>query len=248
MTPAELEQELIALETGLRNILDYQGKDAIAQAKGRIQKQKKLLPLVGKKRGKKPHCLELEIPPDSPLRFVENPHRDYRFQVDLFCKLFHPLTKTTELFGTLTIRIWSLDQHLCFREGLDSEHLQEKFGEQGKRVLVRFHFDRANPKQDALKYHLQIGGVHQEGEYCWYPEALTIPRFVHHPIGLFLACEYIVANFFPEEYKVISEEPGWTAALRKSQEYFVEPYIQQVRGWKSEVSLLQHLWSHEEAN
>ena len=59
------------------------------------------------------------------------------------------------------LRVWSLDRTMCYRVGIDSEEIQEKFEQTGRRVIVRYHFDCRAPNVKRMPepiYHLQVGG------------------------------------------------------------------------------------------
>jgi len=233
-----LLQELTTIKNVLSGILDYRGEDALNQAIGDITRQIK---------GASPYWV-LRIHPDLPLRFVECEVERLKFQVDLFCTIPQPDRNVPGLNESIGIRVWSNDSRLFFRKELDSESILERMNSDGRRVMLRFHFDRAEQGKKWPEHHFQVGGDPQENEHCWHPKQLNVPRLIHHPLNLLLACELVVANFFPENYHLISREPTWKGALKKAQEHFIEPYIKKIRIWNSEVSLLQHLWSHEEAN
>ena len=62
----------------------------------------------------------------------------------------------------LVLRIWSADEAIMYREQYDSELIGELVTARSnplkERVMLRCHFDLANPNQDGPLYHLQIGG------------------------------------------------------------------------------------------
>src|SRR5260370_1397775 len=115
----------------------------------------------------------------------------------------YSLTVLRDRFGRILdstaarVRVWALDKNLCYRADWDAERVREELNESLGRVMLRFHFDLAEPPQSGPKYHIQIGGVPHGGELWWLPPSLNLPRIAHPPIDLVLACEMIAANFFP---------------------------------------------------
>ena len=241
----DAEQELTILVNTLRGILEDEGVNALENAKQQINAQKKPKRRKKSRRRSGVNLWKLVISPSSPLLFRKCTIRRQCYQVDLFCNISQLNSNGRNSKNSLTIRIWSTDGDICFREEFDSELARSEFDANGKRVLFRFHFDQANEEQEGPEFHFQVGGIPQGNEICWFPKSLNIPRFIHHPMNLILACEYIVANFFPEEWREISRETTWLAAIRKAQESFLKPYYDGIQsGWTAtENSLLKHLWN-----
>lgn len=227
-------------------ILDPLGKDA-------LQAQIMYLEEIrNKKRSKKIQSKtswKITIEPSHPILFKICEVDGYRLQVDIFCFVSYPESTIQDWNETITIRIWSDDERLFFRKSLDSINIEKRINKFGinRRVMARFHFDRANPGQAGPRFHLQIGGKQHEDEYCWYPKVLEVPRFIHHPMNLMLACEFVIANFFSEKYDKISNEVTWHRALKRCQEEYLIPYFKtNLKNWDNEESLLKYLWNNYE--
>jgi hypothetical protein len=191
---------------------------------------------------------KLHIPRGNPIRFRESNKKHNFLRVDLFGKLEQVDLANTELKAGLTIRIWSLKEEHYHRNGVDCIQTKLKINRERGRVLTRFHFDSAEHDAWEPRYHFQIGGKYRDDdEHCWYPPWLDVPRFAYHPMDLILACEFVVANFFPEVFPQIVSEPTWQHALVRAQEEYVFPYLEFVARCKSRrQSLLQHLCSSHE--
>lgn len=145
------------------------------------------------------------------------------------------------------LRVWSLDKAICYRVGVDSEEIEKRFKQTGKRVIVRYHFDckAANVKGPEPIYHLQVGGNALAEEDCWFPKHLEIPRFHFPPMDIVLLCELVLANFFHQESENLRKKPEWVSLVRKSQEAFQLRYFNQFHScFKNEAdTLLGHLTS-----
>jgi hypothetical protein len=240
----EIVKEVEILRWELDDVLEDGGKRALSQAKAQIEAQMtERSPDQKKRKKKQSKPWKLIIEQTAPVVFRECEIKGYRFQVDLFCTIAQPDSLLPDLNESLVIRVWSGDERLRVRHGLDSEAIRQAVTQQGRRVLARFHFDRASPRQEGPKYHLQVGGNPSPDEHCWHPKELGVPRFVHHPMSLLLACEFVLANFFPATHDVLCREPSWMGALRKAQECFLAPYFDHIKRWNHDVSLLKYLWN-----
>ncbi|MDQ7784148.1 MAG: hypothetical protein RDU20_14785 [Desulfomonilaceae bacterium] len=190
----------------------------------------------------------ITISRDKPIRFRESDKKHRYLRVDLWGTLEESLEESGRLLGSLTIRLWSNKEEIYFREGIDSEAIKEAVKQDERdhgRVMSRFHFEGAMQGAWEPKYHFHVGGggSHREDhEFCWYPEWLDEPRFVYHPMSLILACEFVVANFFPQHFQAISKEQSWRDALLLAQREYVFPYFDLISECRtSEKSVLQHL-------
>lgn len=184
-----------------------------------------------------------------PLRFKVAHYKGYRLRPDIICNFRWQQEGALPTTQELVLRVWSADEHLIYREEYDSEVIAELMtsphnGLQ-ERVMLRCHFDLANPNQSGPRYHLQFGGNPRAGEQCWYPKELDLPRLVHQPFDLVLLCELVVANFFPHEYKDIRRKPDWHWAVKTCERYLLESYhaecLAAIRNKKS--TLLSTLWN-----
>lgn len=165
------------------------------------------------------------IPRGRPLSFKEN---ETKLQVDLAGIIEGEGDDVREVRTLL--RVWSLDKTMCYRVGVDSEQIEEKFQQTGKRVIVRYHFDCRAPNVKRMPepiYHLQVGGDALDEENCWFPKHLEIPRFHFPPMDIVLLCELVLANFFHQESENLRKTPEWVSLVRKCQDAFQLKYFEQ---------------------
>ena len=165
---------------------------------------------------------QVSIPRESPLTFKENSDR---LQADVMGIIEGEGDEVKEVRTLL--RIWSLDEALCYRSGIDAEQVKSKFVETGQRVMVRFHFDRRAKHVTSPEpiYHLQVGGVALENENCWFPKQLDIPRFHFPPMDIVLLCELVLVNLFHKSSRNLREKPEWKKLVVKSQDAFQGSYF-----------------------
>lgn len=155
--------------------------------------------------------------------------------VDIYCKVRWSGDSTIPCRQDIKMRIWSDDHRINFRSILDSERVKEELDSRPitdqRRVISRLHFDRANltqeqedDKQYHPDFHLQIGGVSKDYELSWHPKRFNLPRIPYPPMELFLTCQLVAINFFPEEYERIRHESHWKGSLRKIQRNVLQSY------------------------
>lgn len=186
----------------------------------------------------------------APLRFTEATYKrqeKYRLRPDIICDMSWTDDKTLPHRWLLVLRVWSSDPDIMYREDYDAAAIGDLVTSSGmrERTMFRCHFDIANEGQSGPRYHMQIGGNAPEDEHCWFPKELDLPRFVHHPLDLVLLCQFVLANFFPEEYKRIRAEPAWAMTVKAAEKYLLAEYYQQcldaVNGKTN--TLLDALWN-----
>jgi hypothetical protein len=194
------------------------GKEALLEPVGQLRD------FVQNAKRRKGIRWNFSIPRERPLSFKEN---ETRLQVDLAGKVEGEGDDIREVRTLL--RVWSLDKAMCYRVGVDSKQIEERFEQTGKRVIVRYHFDcRApNVKEPEPIYHLQVGGNSLDEENCWFPKHLEIPRFHFPPMDIVLLCELVLANFFHQESENLRKTPEWVSLVRKSQYAFQVKYFEQ---------------------
>lgn len=165
---------------------------------------------------------QFSIPKESPLTFMENSDR---LQADVMGIIGGEGDEVKEVRTLL--RIWSSDAALCYRASIDAEQVRSKFDEMGRRVMVRFHFDRREKYFTGPEpiYHLQVGGIALENENCWFPKQLDIPRFHFPPMDIVLLCELVLVNLFPRNSRNLREKPEWKKLVMKSQNAFQRSYF-----------------------
>lgn len=174
------------------------------------------------RRAGKPKPWTFTIPMLNPISFNVNPDR---FQVDISGTIIGIGDDISEVNSLL--RVWSLNKNICYREGIDSELVSDQFDETKRRVIVRFHFDRRGTKANKPEpiYHLQVGGVAEAQENCWFPN-LKVPRLQFPPMDIILLSELVLVNFFHEDSRGMREKPEWKHLVIKSQKAFQDKYFQ----------------------
>ena len=204
VTAGQIEQALETIDSRFRSVLDARASSVIAQAKSMLSESKEAFVESRRQRRKErqQRLWGFEIYPENPLRFRETQVGGLRVRVDLFLSAYwadEPAEVPSDL--RVVIRVWSLDPHVYFREQWDAPDLVEMCSPETGRVMLRVHFDLANPGQSGPHYHLQVGGNARSEEMHWFPEALSVPRILHMPMDLILASELVAATFYPDEYR-----------------------------------------------
>lgn len=197
----------------------YIGKYLAPGSKGTIVERVEFL---RSQRGKGSFSWQFSIPRESPLTFKENGDR---LQADVMGIIDG---EGDEIKGMSTLlRVWSLDEDLCYRPGIDAEQVRTRLAGTGRRVMVRFHFDRR--AKDVTKpepiYHLQVGGDALQDENCWFPKQLAVPRFHFPPMDIVLVCELVLVNLFHECSEHLREKPEWKKLVVRSQDAFQKSYF-----------------------
>lgn len=168
---------------------------------------------------------KFSIPRNRPLTFRKN---DSNLQIDVSCEIEGADNAIKK--QNIVLRIWSFDRDICYRDGVDHPDIENKLENSGgKRVMLRFHFDLRTTQTRQLEplYHLQVGGTNPEDdENWWLPEQIKVPRFPYPPMDIILLCEFILMNFFHEDYERIRKKSEWINLVRKSQEFFQKCYFE----------------------
>jgi hypothetical protein len=164
---------------------------------------------------------EVKIPSQQSLLFAPSTE-DYRLQPDLFCALTGPSDDQWPWKEqSLVIRVWSTHSSISSRDEWDSREVSRALEARNwARVVVRIHLDRADPNDSAPLHHLQVGGKapEEDRELCWIPPQVKIPRLPYHPMDIILACEIILANFFPSEFSRLRDDTEWQAIVIRSEQ------------------------------
>lgn len=178
--------------------------------------------LLRSRRGTGSFRWEFSIPRESPMTFKENSDR---LQADVAGIITGEGDDIKEVRTLL--RIWSLDEALCYRAGIDAEQIRTRFDETGRRVMVRFHFEPrvTHVTRPEPVYHLQVGGVALQDGNCWFPKQLDIPRFHFPPMDIVLLCELVLVNLFHKNSRNLREKPEWKKLVVKSQNAFQRNYF-----------------------
>ena len=225
MNPDLVEQTLISIQkaygTGTSGILDDSAKWVLPQA---IEFAKRTWNRFDKDPRNHPEW-GYDILEKSPLRFKSRTALK-GVTVDVYCRLRWSDGTSVPSKQVIQLRIWSRDKGIIYRPDLDSEcvdaKLKDSTRKQPGRVISRLHFDRANLSPNRSeeyhpKSHMQIGGDSRDYELCWHPDTFDLPRIPYYPMELFLTCQLVAINFFPEEYDRIKKEPHWRGRLRDLQ-------------------------------
>ena len=234
-------RQLNAIETQFRRVLDPSGLRSLQEARAELVSTYERYRREARRPNPPPWGYD--IPPARPLLFKPVSVRGTRYQVDIICaaRWLHPDAPTVH--QALALRVWGLDMPMIFRHDMDSEAIGELIQAAEKRVMLRYHFDTANPGQAGPRYHLQAGGRAFDDELCWLHEEVSIPRIAHHPMDLTLACELVAANFLGESGSRILRDATVMGAVRASQENLVRPYLEDCLGSVERgESLLMSQW------
>ncbi len=163
---------------------------------------------------------------DPPLRFVETQINGYQFAVDVICDF--RWKEDVPCRQCIVLRLWSSDHRVLYREEWDSNSILDSYSKGGftERVMARFHFEEAVPSTPEPPYHMQVGGVARLNERCWLHPGIDVPRFPFPPMDLFLMCELIGVNFYPQVYRKIRNDNTWKGQILKSQEALLRKYYE----------------------
>jgi len=169
---------------------------------------------------------------EAPIRFKPSPETGYDPIVDVYCDIRWDGKSSIPVEQDIVLRVWCRAEKLGYREEFDSLIICDKLTSPGNhpgRVVSRFHFDRVNHEQGRSRqyhprHHMQVGGNAPEYELCWFPTGLDLPRITHHPMELFLTCQFVAANFFTEEYAEIRDNGDWKTYLHYVQDAVLTEY------------------------
>lgn len=193
-----------------------------------------------------PNKWEVYISPERPLEFVQA-ESDRRLKPDIFCVIKATNQSSWPVsFLRLAMRVWSTKPEISFRSNWDSEEVKQKLDNlhSYKRVMFRCHYDSCSQNQRAPIFHLQFGGKPQNWEFCWFPHFLELPRFPSPPIDLILACEHVVATFFPSAYKELSQNSTWISIIQESESFFLRGFYGMCERHFTNVSQEQTFLGH----
>lgn len=182
------------------------------------------------------------IRPDYPLRFEPRVVKGMNLRTDVYCTVLWEQEKALPVDQCIHLRVWSDEIDHIYRERWDSEVVYNELTDDG-RVMLRCHFDLANPGQPGPKYHLQFGGNPQADELCWFPRFMNLPRLPYPPVDLVLVCQLIAANFYWDEYIEFRQASEWRYALRSSQEYLLQGYYEACLSALDQDLLVDCLWN-----
>jgi hypothetical protein len=187
-------------------------------------------------RGFTPEPWGYAIQHESPLKFISaNVPNSIELQVDVYCDV-RWTEEDIPVTQDIKIRIWSNHSDTIFDANRDSQVVLDELTKADRshcgRVVSRIHFDRANLSQDPgtvhhPEYHIQFGGIPEDYELCWHPKKVNVPRLIYQPLELFLVCQIVAANFFPDVYcSEIREKAEWRQELIHYQDLLLRNYYQ----------------------
>lgn len=243
----QVKQSLDVIQKRLRPILDDRADVVVERAQSMLRRSKREWDESRRQgRAERPaRSWGFSIPPDASLGFKPTQVDGLRLRVDLSTKAkwdAEPAVRPAQL-GVL-LRVWCLDPQIYFREEWDSPELYAAVDPKTGRVMMRVHFDFANPEQPGPQYHLQVGGKSWPEELHWFPKSLAVPRLLHMPVDLTLASELVGATFYQTAFKSIRREPSWRGARRVSQEYLLRRYFKDAMdAVRDNRSVLEALWN-----
>ncbi|RKZ44045.1 MAG: hypothetical protein DRR16_26995 [Candidatus Parabeggiatoa sp. nov. 3] len=117
-------------------------------------------------------------------------------------------------------------------------------------LQLRWHLDLANRSdeghyQAGPLFHLQAGG-HQPKGNRKDDLKVSIPRWEMPPKELILACEMILANFYPDKWNKIKRQQRWLELIQFAQSLCYPMYFQRVQNsLERQQSVLEALWATE---
>lgn len=203
----------------------YIGRYLDTASKGILFERAKSLRQFLQRRKKRPMEWEFSIPKEHPLTFIKNEVDGCKLQIDISCQIEG--TGDDIKRQNILVRVWSWEKDISYREGIDAAELKNELEKLGwKRSMLRFHFDLRDSKAEIQEpiYHLHVGGIPEDNEYCWFPKKIKVPRFPYSPMDIILICEFILVNFFQKESEELRKKPEWKSLVKKSQETFQKDY------------------------
>lgn len=121
--------------------------------------------------------------------------------------------------------------------------------DQNQAPVARWHVDLANEKDDGMQSgpltHIQFGGHVQGHRDRDHP--LKVPRWSHPPMDVILLCEVTAANFYPDEWVELREDPVWCQAIHIGQRLCYSAYLNKICSSfpLSNRTLLHSMWASE---
>ncbi len=219
-------------------ILDESAQYVIPQAIASVQASKEQYDyaLRNQVRGFSPVPWGYTIQHESPLKFLSAiVPNSLELQVDVYCDI-RWAEEDAPVTQDIKIRIWSNHADTIFDTNRDSQIVLEELTRADRsysgRVVSRIHFDRANLGKDPgnvhhPEYHMQFGGAPEDYELFWHPKKVNVPRLIYQPLELFLVCQIVAANFFPDIYSnQIRERAEWRQELILYQDLILRNYYQ----------------------
>jgi len=174
---------------------------------------------------------ELVVYPENPIEFTVA-ESDDRLKPDIFCEIEASDNEDFPLSHLrLVLRVWSIQRNLSYRPQWDSINILEKLegNHSSNRVMSRCHYDTCTKAQYAPYYHFQFHGTPRANELYWFPYTIELPHFPSPPIDLILACEIVVATFFPTTYQQLLQDGSWVNIIKESEESVLSKYFERCK-------------------
>jgi hypothetical protein len=243
MTAGEVARCLSVIESQFRPLLDGASSTVLLTARAEVEasfaRYEESL-----RRRRPPPMWGYAIYPQRSLLFRRVAVRGTDMQPDVFCRVRWRDPNDLPVESSVVVRVWSTDPRVIFRPDLDADAVRSSVDVSGRRVMLRYHFDLANPGQQGPRFHIQAGGNSLADELCWLHEAVAVPRIAHHPMDVMLACEMIAANFYEDDGRRALEDATVFGAIRASQRSLLQGYYERcVTVLNEESSLLMSLWA-----
>jgi hypothetical protein len=142
-------------------------------------------------------------------------------------------SKGNKIVPTITCEGIQVDQREDVDHPFSSLDIAIEIGDNRKQPVARWHIDLANEDeknghiQSGPLYHLQYGG-HQRG-FRELDEKLKEPRWCHPPMDVALLCEVVAANFFPDRWALLIQDPTWCKSIKVFERLCYTQYLQKLQ-------------------
>jgi len=211
MDANRVRQSLDLIGKVYRPILDDSYSFVIPKAKAEVEASRNEYEkaIRNQTRGYVPEPWGYSIDHEYPLRFqIRSVPNSVDMQVDIYCDI-RWAESDIPVVQDIKMRIWSNHDETIFNPSRDAEAILDELSRKDRaypgRVVSRLHFDRTTRNENMAgnppEYHVQYGGISKPYELCWHPEKVNVPRLHHPPLELFLVCQIVAANFFPNVYR-----------------------------------------------
>lgn len=217
-TRSQLAEEIGSIRSQLEQVLEGDWRTVLDQAQQQAERAKG---------GKDPWMFQIHK--EAPLRFrqTDSSETGIPVKVDISGIFRAPQNGRPVFDHSIVIRVWATSIEDWYNIDLDAPRLARKCIAQG-RVVSRFLFDAVSSDKEPW-FHLHFGGKDRQGhEYCRMPEALEVPRFLHHPMGLIQTCEFVLFHFYPEVHAAVSRDLTWRHALREAEKAYMQAYVEMI--------------------
>jgi len=243
MTPGTVATALEVVSRQFAPILEPSSLRGLEQAKAEVAASFEIF-MREKRRGRRP-AWGFAIRPSESLEFTRSRVHGVELSADIACEFRWEDAEGIPAVQKLLMRVWGYDDAVVYREDLDAPGVLERLtSTDARRVMLRYHFDRANEGQTGPSYHLQAGGNSDPAELCWLHEAVAVPRLATPPIDLVLACEVVAANFHAVKFDEISRDPTVIGAIRNSEQAILRTYYDDCSAALGrDGGLLRALWN-----